>query len=85
MNPDLELILLVLGALVEGPVIAEPPDVVDLVEALDVVGDAVPLQHILALGDGRDCVDLQVWDQSELRQKPHPIVALLSLYQRKLY
>ena len=56
----LELVLLVLGALVEGPVVAEPPDVVDLVEALDVVGDAVPLQDVLALWDGADGVDLQV-------------------------
>lgn len=40
---NLELILLVLGPFVERPIIAELPDVVDLVEALDVVGHPVPL------------------------------------------
>lgn len=39
----LELVLLVFGALVKRPVVSEPPDVIELVEALDVVGHAVPL------------------------------------------
>lgn len=56
----LELVLLVFGALVEGPVISEPPDVVELVEALDVVRDPVSLQHVLALWNGRHGVNLQV-------------------------
>lgn len=56
----LELVLLVFGALVKRPVVSEPPDVIELVEALDVVRHAVPLQHVLALWDGRDGVDLQV-------------------------
>lgn len=56
----LELVLLVFGALVEGPVIPEPPDVVELVEALDVVGHPVPLQHVLALWNRRHSVNLQV-------------------------
>ena len=34
---------------------------VELVEALDVVGHAVPLQHVLALRDRGHGVDLQVW------------------------
>lgn len=56
----LELVLLVFGALVKRPVVSEPPDVIELVEALDVVGHAVPLQHVLTLWDGRDGIDLQV-------------------------
>lgn len=56
----LELVLLVLGALVKRPVVSEPPDVIKLVEALDVVGHSVPLQHVLALRDGSNGVDLQV-------------------------
>lgn len=58
--PYLELVLLVFGALVKGPVVSEPPDVIELVEAFDVVRHAVSLQHILALGDGGYGVDLQV-------------------------
>lgn len=64
----LELILLVFGALVKGPVISEPPDVIELVEAFDVVRHSVSLQHVLTLWDGGDCVDLQVWKQRELRK-----------------
>ena len=54
----LELVLLVLGALVKWPVVSEPPDVVDLIEALDVVRHSVSLQHVLALWDGAHRVDL---------------------------
>lgn len=57
----LKLILLVFGALVERAVITETPDVVDFVEALDVVRNAVPLEDILAVWDWSNCVDLQVW------------------------
>lgn len=64
----LELVLLVFGALVEGPIVSEPPDVIELVEALDVVGHAVALQHVLALGDRRHGVDLQVWKRRLLRE-----------------
>lgn len=56
----LELILLVFGALVKRPVISEPPDVIELVEAFDVVRHTVSLQHILTLWDGRYSIDLQV-------------------------
>lgn len=62
-NPScayLELVLLVFGALVEGPVVSEPPNVIKLVEALDVVGNAVSLQHVLTFWDGSHRVDLQV-------------------------
>lgn len=57
----LELVLFVLGAFVKRPVVAKPPDVVDFIEALDVVVDAVALQDVLAVGDGCDGVYLQVW------------------------
>ena len=67
-SPYLELVLLVFGALVEGPVISEPPDVIELVEAFDVVRHSVSLQHILALGDGGYSIDLQVWRQRKLRK-----------------
>lgn len=56
----LELVLLVFGALVKGPVVSEPPDVIELVETFDVVRHSVSLQHILALRDWRDGIDLQV-------------------------
>lgn len=56
----LELILLVFGALVKGPVVSEPPDVIELVEAFDVVRHSVSLQHILTLWDGGYSIDLQV-------------------------
>lgn len=56
--PHLELVLFVLGALVKRPVVSEPPDVVDLVEALDVVRHSVSLQHVLALWDGAHRIDL---------------------------
>lgn len=39
----LKLILLVFGALVKGPVISEPPDVIKLVEAFDVVRHSISL------------------------------------------
>lgn len=58
----LELVLLVFGALVERPVVAELPDVVHFIEAFDVVGNALPLQHLLALGNGSHSVDLQIWE-----------------------
>lgn len=57
----LKLVLLVFGALVERAVIAETPDVVDFVEALDVVRNAIPLEDVLAVWDWSYCVDLQVW------------------------
>lgn len=56
----LELVLLVFGALVKGPVVSEPPDVIELVETFDVVRHSVSLQHVLALRDWRDGIDLQV-------------------------
>lgn len=52
----------------KGPVISEPPDVIELVEAFDVVRHSVSLQHVLALRDGGDSVDLQVWKQRKLRK-----------------
>lgn len=58
----LKLVLLVFGALVEGSVVSEFPDVIELVEAFDVVRHAVSLQHVLALRDGSYGVDLQVWN-----------------------
>ena len=64
----LKLILLVFGSLVKGPVISEPPDVIELVEAFDVVRHSVSLQHVLALWDGGYGVDLQVWKQWKLRK-----------------
>lgn len=45
----------------ERPVIPEPPDVVDAVEALDAVRDPVHLQDVYVLWDGCHCIDLQVW------------------------
>lgn len=73
--PYLELVLLVFGALVEGPVISEPPDVVELVEALDVVGHPVSLQHVLALRNRRHGVDLQVCARQRLREKRQKVVS----------
>ena len=73
--PYLELILLVFGASVKGSVVAEFPDVVHPVEALDVVRDALSLQHLLALRDGGHGVDLQVWEggvkEETRRAGPH--------------
>lgn len=66
--PYLELILLVFGAFVKGPVVSEPPDVIELVETFDVVRHAVSLQHILTLRDGGYGVDLQVWKRRTLRK-----------------
>lgn len=68
-HPYLELILLVFGALVKGSVISESPDVIELVEAFDVVRHSISLQHILTLRDGGYSVDLQVWKQSEVKEK----------------
>lgn len=65
----LELVLLVFGALVKRPVISEPPDVIELVEAFDVVGHSVSLQHVLTLRDGSDGIDLQVWKRRKLRKR----------------
>ena len=64
----LELVLLVFGALVKGPVVSEPPDVIELIEAFDVVRHSISLQHILTFRDGRHGVDLQVWRQRKLRE-----------------
>lgn len=64
----LELILLVLGAFVKRPVVSEPPDVIELVEAFDVVRHSVSLQHVLTLWDGCYSVDLQVWKHRKLRE-----------------
>lgn len=66
--PYLELILLVFGALVKGPVISEPPDVIELVETFDVVRHSVSLQHILTLRDGGYSIDLQIWKRRKLRK-----------------
>lgn len=66
LPPYLELILLVFGSLVKGPVISEPPDVIELVEAFDVVRHSISLQHILTLRDGGNSVDLQVWKHAKL-------------------
>lgn len=49
----------------ERPVIPEPPDIVDTVEALDTVWDPVHLQDVHILWDGRHCIDLQVWAEGE--------------------
>lgn len=68
--PYLELIFLVFGALVKGPVISEPPDVIELVEAFDVVRHSVSLQHVLTLWDGGYSVDLQVWKHRKLGKVP---------------
>lgn len=57
---NLELVLLVLGSFVERPIIAKLPDMVDLVEALDVVGHPVPLQDILTFRDWTHSIDLQI-------------------------
>ena len=54
----LKFILLVLWAFMEGPVIAEFPDVVDSVKALYAVRDTVHLQHIYIVWDGSHCIDL---------------------------
>lgn len=54
----LKLILLVLGALVEGSVVAELADVVDAVKALDAIRDTVHLQHVYIVWDGSHCIDL---------------------------
>lgn len=56
----LKLILFVFGALVKWSVVAKPPDVVDLIEALDVVRDTVTLQDVLAVWDWCDSIDLQI-------------------------
>lgn len=56
----LKLVLFVFGALVKWPVVAKPPDVVDLIEALNVVGDAVTLKDVLAVWDWCDSIDLQI-------------------------
>lgn len=56
----LKLVLLVFGTLVKGPVVSEPPNVIKLVEAFDVVRHPISLQHILTLWDGSNSVDLQV-------------------------
>lgn len=53
----------------EGPVISEPPDVIELVEAFDVVRHSISLQHILTLRDGGYGVDLQVWRHRKLRKE----------------
>lgn len=60
MWAHLELVLFVLGALVERPVVAEPPDVINFVEAFNVVGHAVPLQDVLVVRDRTDRIDLEV-------------------------
>lgn len=56
----LEFILLVLCAFVEWPVIAELPDVIYFVEALDVVRNPLSLQYFLALWNGSHSIDLQI-------------------------
>ena len=66
--PYLELILLVFCAHVKRPVISEPPDVIELVEAFDVVRHSVSLQHVLTLGDGGYGIDLQVCRHRKLRK-----------------
>lgn len=56
----LELIISVFGSFVEGPVVTEAPNVVDPVEALDAIGDAVHLEDADAVRHWGDCVDLEV-------------------------
>ena len=56
----LELVVSVLGAFMEGPIVSEAQHVVDPVEALDAVGDAVHLQHAQVVRHRRHSVDLQV-------------------------
>lgn len=70
MSPDLELVVLVLGSLVEGPVIAEAPHVVDTVEALDAVGHSVHLQNTEVLRYRCHRVDLQVCRTAESGNQP---------------
>lgn len=65
-SAHLKFVFFVLGALVKWPVVAKPPDVVDLIEALDVIRDAVTLQDILAVWDWCDSIDLQIW--TKIRQ-----------------
>ncbi len=50
------------------PVVSEPPDVIELVEAFDVVRHSVSLQHVLTLWDGGYGIDLQVWKHRTLRK-----------------
>lgn len=69
----LELVVLVLGALVEGSVVAELANVVDAVKALDAIGDAVHLQHVYVVRDGSHCIDLQIWKLCSQR-KLYPCV-----------
>lgn len=56
----LELVISVFGRFVEGSVVAEAPDVVDPVEALDAIGDSVHLEDADAVRHRRDRIDLQV-------------------------
>lgn len=56
----LKLILFVFGALVKRPVIAKPPNMVDFVEALDVVGHSVSLQDVLVFRDRTNSINLQI-------------------------
>lgn len=73
-SPYLELVLLVFGSLVKGPVISEPPDVIELVEAFDVVRHSISLQHFLTLWDGGYSVDLQIWKHRKLRKAQENIL-----------
>lgn len=68
-HPYLELILLVFGALVKWPVVSEPPDVIELVEAFDVVRHSVSLEHVLTLRDGGYSIDLQIWRRTEVKER----------------
>lgn len=83
----LELVLLVLGPFVERPVIAELPDVVHFVEALDVVRDTLSLQDLLALRDGGHGIDLQIWGhnvkEETLLSKCHTNLAPAKLWREK--
>lgn len=56
----LKFVFFVFGALVKWAVVAKSPDVVNLIEALDVVGDAVALQDVMAVWDWCDSIDLKI-------------------------
>lgn len=78
----LKLIVLVLWAFVERPVVAELADVVDSVEALYAVRDAVHLQHVDVVRDGSHSIDLQICT-SPCQRKPRDMKQESCLYSGK--
>lgn len=63
-SPYPELVLTVLGPLVERPVVVETADVVYAVEALDPLRHALQLRHIGDVRHRGDRIDLQIWRPS---------------------